>query len=86
MYETTNNFEFHFGPSDITDINFTEYYFGFRDSDGSPYLAISGSAASPSLIKVANAGTFKGISSQPTDGTIYAFAPYVPSSSLSGIV
>lgn len=86
LYETTNNIEFHFGPSDITDINFTNYYFGFRDSDGSPYLAISGSAANPSLVKVVNAGTFNGISSQPADGTIYTFAPYVPSSSVNGIV
>lgn len=86
LYETTNNIEFHFGPSDITDINFTDYYFGFRDSDGSPYLAISGTAANPSLVKVANAGTFKGISSQPANGTIYTFAPYIPSSNLSGIL
>ncbi|MDI1233842.1 MAG: T9SS type A sorting domain-containing protein [bacterium] len=85
LYETTNNFEFHFGPSTITDINFTEYYFGFRDSDGSPYLAISGTAASPTLVKVANAGTFMGISSQPANGTVYTFAPYVPSSGVLGI-
>lgn len=86
LYETSNNIEFHFGPSDITDINFTEYYFGFRDSDGSPYLAISGSATSPSLVKVTNAGSFKGINSQPSDGTIYTFAPYVPSSNISNIL
>lgn len=86
LYETLNKIEFHFGPSTITDVNFTEYYFGFRDADGSPYLAISGSAASPSLIKVANVATFKGISSQPSNGTIYTFEPYVAPSNLQSII
>jgi len=86
LYETSNKIEFHFGPSNITDLNFTEYYFGFRDSDGSPYLAISGSAAAPTLVKVANVATFKGISSQPSSGTIYTFAPYVAPSSLNGLI
>ncbi len=85
LYETTNNIEFRFGPSSITDINFKEYYFGFRDSDGSPYLAISGTVASPTLVKVINVSTFKGIESQPVNGTIYTFAPYLATSGIQSI-
>lgn len=75
VYETGSKFEMHFGPNLITDINFDKFYFGFIDADNSPYYAISGSAASPVLYHVTNVGTFNGINSHPTEGTIYSFTP-----------
>ncbi|MES2616481.1 MAG: T9SS type A sorting domain-containing protein [Bacteroidota bacterium] len=75
IYETTNVIQMHVGPNNITDLNFETYYFTMLDYDNSPYLAISGSAASPTFVQVMNAGTFKGINSHPADGTIYTFTP-----------
>lgn len=75
FYETTNVFEFRFGPNVITDLNFTEFVMGFIDYDNSPYLAISGTAANPTLVRVMNAGTFTGIPTQPLTGQVYKFTP-----------
>ncbi len=85
LYEKGGKFQFHFGPNVITDVNFDQFFFGFIDYDNSPYLAISGTATSPVLFHVLTAGTFKGIPTHPTDGTVYTFDPYVPSSNISTI-
>lgn len=85
IHETTNVIQMHVGPSNITDLSFETYYFTMLDYDNSPYLAISGSAASPTLVQVMNVSTFKGINTQPADGTIYTFTPYTPSTSIKTI-
>ncbi|MDP2176737.1 MAG: T9SS type A sorting domain-containing protein [Bacteroidota bacterium] len=86
FYETSSKFEFRFGPNVITDLNFTSFYYGFIDADNSPYLAISGTAANPSLIRVMNALAFAGIPTHPLNGQVYTFNPTTsPSTSLRSI-
>jgi hypothetical protein len=85
LYETSNLIEFHFGPNINKDINITNYYFGFLDADNSPYYAISGTVASPTLVRVTNVSTFKGLSAHPSSGTVYTFTPYVPSTHFTDI-
>jgi hypothetical protein len=75
LYETSNKIEYHFGPNEITDLNITEYFIGMIDADNSPYLAISGTAAQPTLVRVTNVSTFKGINSHPLDGQVYTLSP-----------
>jgi hypothetical protein len=87
FYETSSKFEFRFGPNMITDLNFTEFFIGFIDADNSPYLAITGTAANPSLIRVMSALSFKGIPSHPLNGQVYTFNPVTnPNTSLTNII
>ena len=85
FYETSNKFEFRFGPNEVTDLNFTEFIMGFIDFDNTPYLGVSGTAANPTLVRVVSALTFKGISSHPLSGQVYTFTPDAPPTSISNI-
>jgi hypothetical protein len=81
FYESSSKFEFHFGPIVNTDLNLNEHIMGFIDVDNSPYLAISGTASEPTLVRVTSAASFKGISTHPANGQIYTFNPETPSTS-----
>jgi hypothetical protein len=83
FYETSNKFEFRFGPNVITDLNFTKFVIGFIDADNSPYLAISGTAAAPTLVRVTSALSFTGISTHPLNGQVYTFTPAASSTGLT---
>lgn len=85
FYETSNKFEFRFGPNEVTDPNLTEFIMGFIDFDNSPYLGVSGTAANPTLVRVLNSSTFKGIPSHPLSGQVYTFTPEGSSTSISNI-
>jgi hypothetical protein len=84
--ETSNKFQFHFGPNVNTDLNLNEHIMGFIDVDNSPYLAISGTASEPTLVRVTSAASFKGISKHPSNGQIYTFNPEAPSTSTQTII
>ena len=86
FYETSNKFQFHFGPNVNTDLNLNEHIMGFIDVDNSPYLAISGTASEPTLVRVTSAASFKGISTHPSNGQIYTFNPEAPSTSTQTII
>jgi hypothetical protein len=86
FYETSNKFQFHFGPNVNTDLNLNEHIMGFIDVDNSPYLAISGTASEPTLVRVTSAASFKGISKHPSNGQIYTFNPEAPSTSTQTII
>ncbi len=83
LYESDNSIEFRFGTNSVTDLNFNTFYYGLLDFDNSPYLAVSGTIADPSLIRVINSGSFKGLSEHPTANTVYRFYPDVTISSIS---
>lgn len=85
FYETSSKFQFHFGPNVNTDLNLNEHIMGFIDVDNSPYLAISGTASEPTLVRVTSAASFKGISTHPANGQIYTFNPEAPSTSIQEI-
>jgi hypothetical protein len=86
FYETSSKFQFHFGPNVNTDLNLNEHIMGFIDVDNSPYLAISGTASEPTLVRVTSAASFKGISKHPSNGQIYTFNPEAPSTSTQTII
>jgi hypothetical protein len=86
FHETSNKFQFHFGPNVNTDLNLNEHIMGFIDVDNSPYLAISGTASEPTLVRVTSAASFKGISTHPSNGQIYTFNPEAPSTSTQTII
>ncbi len=86
FYETSSKFQFHFGPNVNTDLNLNEHIMGFIDVDNSPYLAISGTASEPTIVRVTSAASFKGISKHPSNGQIYTFNPEAPSTSTQTII
>ncbi len=86
LYESDNSIEYRFGPSSITDPNYTEFFIGLIDEDNSPYYAIDSTAANPSLVRVLNAGAFNGIPSYPVNGQIYKLSPSNWSSIHSNII
>lgn len=75
LYETTNVIEYHFGPNTITDPNADEFFIGLIDADNSPYLAIDGTAANPTLVRVTSVATFDGIATHPLNGQVYTLTP-----------
>lgn len=74
LQENGNKVEFHFGNSSITDPNFNKNYIGVIHYSGSPYYAIDGTAAAPSLVRVLNAGSFDGIATYPVSGQVYTLS------------
>lgn len=85
FYENGGKFQFHFGPNVITDLNLNEHIMGFIDVDNSPYLAISGTASEPTLVRVTSAASFTGISTHPANGQVYTFNPETPSTDITEI-
>jgi hypothetical protein len=75
LYEANNLIEYHFGGSVITDVNSNEFYIGLIDYDNSPYLAIDGTAANPTLVRVTSVGSFDGIATHPLNGQVYTLTP-----------
>ena len=75
LYEGTNVIEYHFGNSSITDPKFTPFYIGIIDGDNVPYLGIENTSAAPTLVRVTNTGSPKGIPTYPGNGQVYTLTP-----------
>ena len=86
LYETSNIFEIHFGPSRITHAN--EYFnfsdgpimgYGFNlDIDNGAWdklYTLSGAPGSPAFDSVASVMDLTGLDSYPVNGTVYRFTP-----------
>jgi hypothetical protein len=83
LYEKGDRIQYHFGPSKITDPQFTEFYIGVLDTDGDPIYGIDGTASSPVLAD-GDGMSFNGIASYPVNGQIYTLSP-INGASLSKI-
>ena len=74
LYEKANKIEFHFGPSIITDPQYTEFFMGLTDTDGEPFYGVDSISGKLDLVD-ANQLSFNGLGAFPVNGQIYTFAP-----------
>lgn len=74
LYEKANKIEFHFGPSTITDPQYTEFYMGLTDTDGEPFYGVDSVSGKLDLVDANDPG-FYGLSAFPVNGQIYTFIP-----------
>lgn len=73
LYESNSHIEIHFGPSVITDPQYTSYVIGMTDESGDHDYVVDTTAANPVL--VVRPTNYNGIASFPVNGQVYTFVP-----------
>lgn len=73
LYESNSHIEIHFGPSVITDPQYSSYVIGMSDETGTKDYVVDTTAANPVL--VAKSMNYNGIASFPVNGQVYTFVP-----------
>ncbi|MCC6817683.1 MAG: T9SS type A sorting domain-containing protein [Bacteroidia bacterium] len=73
LYETSNKIEIHFGPSSITDPQYTSFYIGLLDVDDNYSYGITGSKLEP-ILDVVDI-SFTPLPAYPDNNQVYNFYP-----------